>query len=59
MTTIDIAKIYVRSIVGAVCLTAGVSFFAYLGYLTENIALGYIAGVVACALLDKPVATNQ
>ena len=59
MTTIDVAKIYVRSIVGAVCLTVAVSIFAYLGYLTESIALGYIGGVVACALLDKPVADNS
>ena len=54
MTTYEIAKIYVRSIVAITCMTSAIAFGAYLGGVTENIYATYIAGVVACVLFDKP-----
>lgn len=54
--SISVAKIYVRSIVAIACLTLAIGFGTYLGSVTENIYATYIAGVVACALFDKPPA---
>lgn len=56
--TVSIAKIYVRSIVAIVCLTAAIAFGAYLGQVSENIWITFIGGVVACVLFDKPTLPN-
>lgn len=58
MDALEVAKIYVRSIVAIVCLTAAITFGAYLGQVSENIWITFIGGVVACVLFDKPSPNN-
>jgi hypothetical protein len=55
MDTIEVAKIYLRSIVAILCLTTGVMFGAYLGQITEYIWAAWIIGVGGCVYMDKPV----
>ena len=54
MDTLDVAKVYVRSIVTILCMTAAIAFGAYLGQVTENIWLAYILGIGGCVYMDKP-----
>lgn len=52
----EIAKVYVRSIIG---ITAMSTVVAYLGLTDPTIVGGYMAAVVACVLLDKGDATEE
>lgn len=54
MTVIEVAKVYIRSIVAIVCMTTAIMFGAYLAQVTETIWAAFITGVVACVLFDKP-----
>jgi len=56
MDAIEVAKVYVRSIVAILCMTAAIAFGAYLGQISENIWLAYIVGIGGCVYMDKPVA---
>lgn len=56
--SISVAKIYVRSLAAIVSMTGAIAFGTYLGAVSENIYLAYIAGVVACVLFDKPPVTT-
>ena len=56
---IDVAKIYVRSIIAILCMTTAICFGAYLGQITEYIWAAYIIGIGGCVYMDKPVVSVQ
>ena len=48
----EFAQVYIRSIIGIASMSTVV---AYLGLVDPIVVGGYMAAVVACVLLDKPV----
>ena len=50
----DVAKIYLRSIVGCVSTTAGICYLATVQSVSEPTLLAWLAAATAMVLLDKP-----
>lgn len=50
----DIAKIYLRSIVGVVTLTAGICYLGTVQTVSEPVLLAWLAAGAAMVVLDKP-----
>lgn len=48
----EIAKIYVRSIVGIVCMSGVVGFGMSIGQVNGEMLTGYFAACIAMVLLD-------
>ena len=55
MTTISVAKVYLRSIVGIVSTSAGiVAYGVYVAPVGDQVLLGWLAVCGAMVLFDKP-----
>lgn len=51
----EVSKIYIRSVVGIVSMTAAI---CYLNPQDATVLGGYMAAVIACVLLDKGAAVE-
>jgi chemotaxis receptor (MCP) glutamine deamidase CheD len=49
----EVAKIYVRSIVGITAASLVVSYGMHVGQIGDNVLLAYLASCVAMVMLDK------
>ena len=55
MTSISVAKVYLRSIVGIVATSAGiVAYGVYVAPVGDNVLLGWLTVCGAMVLFDKP-----
>lgn len=58
MTTLEVAKIYVRHNTAIICMTTAVMYGAYLSQIPETIWAAYILGIGSCVYLDKKASEN-
>lgn len=50
---VELATVYLRSIIGITCLSSVMAYGMYLSQVSENVLLAYLAACIAMVVLDK------